>query len=104
MNALEAAAMAAANTGRGHRRKERIPPGTAARPPPPNSANETPTRAGLPRIIHHTNRFPRHRPVDLRAGRPAEDPPVYRQRHFPDPAGTAEAAAAINASARTWRC
>jgi len=29
--ALDAAAMAAANTGRPHRRKERIPPGPAAR-------------------------------------------------------------------------
>jgi hypothetical protein len=40
--ALDAAAMAAANTGRPHRRKERIPPGPAALAAAANSVTDSP--------------------------------------------------------------
>ena len=45
MIALDAAAMAAANTGRPHRRKDRIPPGVAALAAAANSATASPPQA-----------------------------------------------------------
>ena len=82
--ALDAAAMAAANTGRGHRRKERIPPGPAAKAAAAELRQRITDAGGT--VIESsttTNRFHRHRPVRLRAGRPAEDHPEMTHHRTP---------------------
>ena len=73
--ALDTAAMATAATGRPHRRKERIPPGPAAKA----AAAQLLRLRGdhYPRsILHSINRFHCHRPLRLRAGRPEKDHPM----------------------------
>ena len=70
--ALDTAAMATAATGRPHRRKERIPPGPAAKAAAAQLLrlkDESAASSKPPSV----NRFHCHRPVRLRAGRPEED-------------------------------
>ena len=74
--ALDAAAMATAATGRPHRRKERIPPGPAAKAAAAQLLQQHGASTRRRPILHSINRFHRHRPVRLRAGRPEKDPPM----------------------------
>jgi hypothetical protein len=98
--ALDTAAMATANTGRPHRRKERIPPGPEAKA----------AAAQLLRLHADTstsdqsctvNRFHCHRSLRIRPGRPEQDHPMTPTARTPKTTtGTAEVESPSAAASR----
>ena len=76
VTALDAAAMAAASTGRPHRRKQRIPPGPRPAPPRPNSASVSPLATTLSSNHQTPHPIPPSSTWPPTSRRPAEEHPA----------------------------